>query len=312
MKWIDYRKAKSFEFDNPLASFTEALSNASDAAHDTKWNDRLTFNIPLWPDFVGRSVWKAGDFWKKQNYFLCAIELILEGDLEIIERDKSTIVAPGQIYLIHCGEDSIMQTGPSNFCYKIAVGFRGPLLFPLLISTGLIEKTAYGLVDQKAVYSRIQSLERLLLEQDENKISQICALSVELFTFLRCDESMNLDPRLSETLLLMESNLAQKINIAKLASAMNISIATMNRLFQRHFGKSAERYWNDLKMQRAALQLRNSQLSIKEVAQRVGYSDQLHFSHRFKKFSGMSPTDFRRQNPNNMPAMWPIPAAKKN
>lgn len=306
MGWTDYRNAVVFDFKNPLASFTKSIHHGPDANHDVKWNDDLTLNIPLWPDFVGRSRWQPGDFWKKQNYFLCAVELILEGDMEIVENGQSTIVSAGQLYILHCGKDSLMQTGPSGYCYKIAVGFRGTLLFPLLVSSGLLEKNAYGPVNVDAVYSRIQTIERLLAEHDERDISKICAQSVELFIFLRCNEAVDYDRRMGEILLLMEANIPQKINIAKLAEAMKISLSTLNRMFRRHYGKSAERYWIDLKMQRAALHLTNSQLSIKEVAQRVGYTDQLHFSHCFKRFFGQSPLKYRKQYENNPSSLYSV------
>jgi len=127
-----------------------------------------------------------------------------------------------------------------------------------------------------------------------------------LFIFLRCNEAVDYDRRMGEILLLMESNIPQKINIAKLAEAVNISLSTLNRMFRRNYGKSAERYWIDMKMQRAALQLTSSQLSVKEVAQRVGYTDQLHFSHCFKRFFGQSPLKFRKQYQSNPSSLYSV------
>ena len=38
------------------------------------------------------------------------------------------------------------------------------------------------------------------------------------------------------------------------------------------------------------------ELSIKDIADRVGYRNQLYFSSEFRRFSGMSPREFRKKN----------------
>ena len=62
-----------------------------------------------------------------------------------------------------------------------------------------------------------------------------------------------------------------------------------------HAGTSPSRYLTDLRMQKAKKLLLDSQLSIKEIAARVGYPDPFHFSKSFKNAVGMSPAQFRDQ-----------------
>lgn len=49
-------------------------------------------------------------------------------------------------------------------------------------------------------------------------------------------------------------------------------------------------------MIKAAELLKLTKLSIKDVGNAVGYSNQLHFSRAFKNIYGISPRDWRNQN----------------
>jgi len=63
------------------------------------------------------------------------------------------------------------------------------------------------------------------------------------------------------------------------------------------------KYLLNLKMEAATSLLLNTDLLIKEVAWKLGFSSQYHFSRAFKTFSGSSPIDYRSNyfanNPNN-------------
>jgi AraC-like DNA-binding protein len=44
----------------------------------------------------------------------------------------------------------------------------------------------------------------------------------------------------------------------------------------------------------ARQKLRNTQLPVAEIAKSLGYSDPAHFTRAFRRWSGLSPTDFRK------------------
>ena len=48
-----------------------------------------------------------------------------------------------------------------------------------------------------------------------------------------------------------------------------------------------------MKIQRACLQLDNSNETIKQIAENLGYGDPYYFSRLFKKMIGMSPKQYR-------------------
>ena len=83
------------------------------------------------------------------------------------------------------------------------------------------------------------------------------------------------------------------IGISDIADNIGISRAYLNSSFQKELGMSAQTFLIDYKMHKAASLLVSTSLSVKEIANNVGYEDQLVFSKAFKKKFGMSPKNYK-------------------
>ena len=60
-------------------------------------------------------------------------------------------------------------------------------------------------------------------------------------------------------------------------------------------GDSVHKFLINYRMMRAKQLLANSDMSIKEIANQVGFNDNMYFSRAFKKHFGINPTDFKIQ-----------------
>ena len=85
------------------------------------------------------------------------------------------------------------------------------------------------------------------------------------------------------------------INISVLADSHHISCCWFIREFKRYTGYSPKQYITNLRLQNAKELLNNHSLSINDVANLVGYDNQLYFSRIFRKYVGMSPSDYREK-----------------
>ena len=93
----------------------------------------------------------------------------------------------------------------------------------------------------------------------------------------------------------MEQHLDQPFHLGKLAAMAGISEFHFNRLFKRATGLPPSQYQIKLRIDVARRLLRETNTSVVDVANMVGYSNPSHFSQLFRKHAGLSPSDYRRQ-----------------
>jgi AraC family transcriptional regulator, arabinose operon regulatory protein len=91
----------------------------------------------------------------------------------------------------------------------------------------------------------------------------------------------------------MSEHLDQSMRVSALAALANLSPAHFTVLFKEQTGCSPRDYLHLLRIHRACQLLRSSALNVKEIAARLGYQDQFHFSRQFKAFQGVSPSEYR-------------------
>ena len=80
-----------------------------------------------------------------------------------------------------------------------------------------------------------------------------------------------------------------------LASELNISYVWFRTYFKKHTGFSPYDYQLNIRINHARLLLKNSSISVKEISQSSGFESQQQFSKTFKKKSGQTPVQFRKQ-----------------
>jgi AraC family carnitine catabolism transcriptional activator len=96
---------------------------------------------------------------------------------------------------------------------------------------------------------------------------------------------------------MMESHLEELVGIDELAAAAEVSRRQLERLFHRHFRVSPQRYYLDLRLQRARALLRYTDLSVVEIAVACGFGSAAHFSRSYRAWAGNPPTADRPRNP---------------
>jgi AraC family transcriptional regulator, arabinose operon regulatory protein len=106
---------------------------------------------------------------------------------------------------------------------------------------------------------------------------------------------MRTDPRVRRAMDFLTTNLRQHFELDALARHCGLSVFHLAHLFKVETGTSPQRFFEQQRMWHAGRLLRLTGLSIAEVAAEVGYADSFYFSNRFRRYSGKSPTQYRRQ-----------------
>ena len=85
----------------------------------------------------------------------------------------------------------------------------------------------------------------------------------------------------------------ETLSLDELADSLHISKSNVIRVFKKQYGVTPYEYLLGLKMDAAKLLLRNTQMTIKEIAQLVKIGDAHYFSSLFLSRVGMRPRDYR-------------------
>ena len=102
-----------------------------------------------------------------------------------------------------------------------------------------------------------------------------------------------LRPGFARALEMMETHLEETLGIDALAEAAGMSRRQLERLFQEHFRCSPQRYYLDLRLQRARSMLQYTDLPVTEIAVACGFGAAAHFSRSYRAWAGHSPISER-------------------
>lgn len=92
---------------------------------------------------------------------------------------------------------------------------------------------------------------------------------------------------------LLPDHFAQHHDIGFYASRLNISKVYLSRIVRQVTGRTVVGYINQMLLMEASFQLRTSQLSISQIADRLHFADTPSFSKFFSRMKGMSPREYR-------------------
>ena len=99
---------------------------------------------------------------------------------------------------------------------------------------------------------------------------------------------------IKEALTFIEQNFQRDISIEQIAAVCGLNRSYFGKVFRDAVGESPQAYLLHYRMARAAQLLKETRMSIGEIAAQVSYPNQLHFSRAFKNVHGVSPREYRQ------------------
>lgn len=95
----------------------------------------------------------------------------------------------------------------------------------------------------------------------------------------------------------IETNCRREWTNQALADLVNLSPSRLRHLFKSETGKTPTQFLKAFRLGEAEKLLRATFLSVKEIMNRVGFLDESHFGHEFKKVYGLAPSKYRSSTP---------------
>ncbi len=100
-------------------------------------------------------------------------------------------------------------------------------------------------------------------------------------------------PKLARVFQFIERHYREPINLSDVAQEAGYSPAYLTNLVQEETGLTIKRWIIERRMAQARTLLKTTQASVRQVAERSGYSDPGYFTRQFRQFHGVSPQAWR-------------------
>lgn len=101
------------------------------------------------------------------------------------------------------------------------------------------------------------------------------------------------DDYVSLALRYMRRNCHRALSMREVAQRLSISENYLCRLFVNQTGASPKAHFQRMRLEKAKLLLRETEMSVSEIAAATGFASPTRFSQAFSKAMGLSPTAFR-------------------
>ena len=92
----------------------------------------------------------------------------------------------------------------------------------------------------------------------------------------------------------IQNHYQEPISLEEVSEKVGLSAAYFSVLFKREAGTGFAKYLMNVRMNEAKGLLRETNLPVSEICQRVGYHDIRYFTNTFKKIAGVKPVLFRK------------------
>ncbi len=103
------------------------------------------------------------------------------------------------------------------------------------------------------------------------------------------------DESIKKAQIFIEKNYEKKLNVDEIAKMVHLNNRSFLRRFKRATANTPLEYIQRVKVEAAKKKLESSAATIMEVMFNIGYNDEKAFRKTFKKYSGLSPKDYRKK-----------------
>ena len=237
---------------------------------------------------------------------------------------KSYTITSGNICLLNTGVEHYYQIQPNESKKEIEV--KNIIFYPSFLdeaysSTNFIDEAYRNLMKQsppehndyiqlsqdynKDFLALISLIEHELLLKEPGYLNVVknclCSILIKIF---RKDLLLNKKPSLllknieiiEQALSMLDKRYNETITLNDIAKHFNYSSVYFNTLFYKHTGLTFKKYLQKLRCEKAKQFLKETDLTIANICEQVGYSDMKFFFSLFKSIVGLTPNEYRKKH----------------
>ena len=234
---------------------------------------------------------------------------VLEGNSRQILNNETTTLSTGDLFILRPNKDShsfLSDSGKlfihrdviiETSLFKETAEFLSPGLFNELENATNPFYLKLSIDALKELESKFLQLNKQLDNKKELILSKQLLVDILSLTLLNTTKEDGQLPIWLNTLL-STFNHSTNLPLSKVLEDFNYSQAYMCRIFKKYMGTTMTEYFNEIKLHKAYMLLKTTDISISELLLSVGFENKTHFYRCFKNKFGKTPKEIRNEIKN--------------
>lgn len=229
---------------------------------------------------------------RRTNSNICLFEYILEGEGEVLINGEWKKAAAGDFYIMSSGIDHIYRSSECDPWKKLWINYSSDYMPSFLHSYG-IESGIFHSEAVKVYFEELIDLPKSdgLSEEIYFRIADRLHKIVRAAAMLKSNDS---DDEYGMRRML-SGYVHKKLNLDELAEELHMSKSNVIRIFKKKYNVTPYEYVINLRLETAKILLRETKLSMREIADKLVFFDEHYFSSLFLKKVGVRPGVYRNK-----------------
>lgn len=208
------------------------------------------------------------------------------------ENELSQAVAHGQLHKV---ESLMKNLDPHHFDRYSSDLLRNAKNSAIILNTLLRKAAEQGHVHLTSVYQLFEHYSiKIESAKSEQAILSLMKTMARKYTLLVKNHSLKgYSPMVRKVLMHIDADLTADLSLNAHAKLLHVNPSYLSNTFKKETGSTLTDYVTQKRIQYALHLLRHSNLQVQVIAQHCGISDVAYFAKLFKKFTGLTPTEYR-------------------
>lgn len=212
--------------------------------------------------------------------YLQVIDIIKSGDVDRL-RSAMNKINVGDIVMNPSNDSDIIRSIKNSFIKACSMG-------------------CYAAIEANASYEKIMDISDAYISKIEtiDNIHSIIALlkdaMIQFTKVVATNRNTIYSKPVRQVMEYIQSHYDEKITLEKLSEHTDLSTFYLSNLIKKETDLSLPDIVNKVRIEKSKPLLLNMNISILDVTQRVGFNYQNHFAAIFKKYTDLTPTEYRR------------------
>jgi len=219
-------------------------------------------------------------------------EYVLEGEGALLLNGKWQTARAGNVYILRAGEPHRYRADARNPWMKMWINYDADYISPLLDAYGL-QSGIYRSENARAYFEQL--LEHTRSEQSPTLTGLDVADCVARIVHAVASERLTDRSDAYRIKEALGAAVFEQLNLDALAAKLHLSKSGLIRTFKKSYGITPYAYLLSRKVEAAKLLLRDTRMSVKEIAERLCICDEHYFSSLFLAHVGVRPRSYREE-----------------